>query len=128
MRIVLADDHELIRDGLRALLENGGMDIVGEAANGQEAVELSVKFRPQLVILDVSMPVMNGIQAAVQIRQLSADTKIIMLSMHDSDEMKQVAKDSGVDAYVTKSSAAQRLLKTIAEVCVPDVSTARMET
>jgi len=128
MRIVLADDHELIRDGLRVLLENGGMDIVGEAANGQEAVELAVKLRPQLVILDVSMPVLNGIQAAVQIRQLSAATKIIMLSMHDSDEMKQVARDSGVDAYVTKSSAAQRLLKTIAEGCVPDGSTACMET
>ena len=117
MRVVLADDHELVRRGVRGILEaHTRFTISGEATNGQEAIDLVVKLQPELVLLDISMPTMNGLQAAAKIRELRPDTKIIILTMHDSEQVKMEAVRHGADGFVTKSSASTDLLKTILEL------------
>jgi DNA-binding NarL/FixJ family response regulator len=114
-RIVLADDHELIRRGLRSLIEtNKDWLICGEAGNGQEAVERVVELKPDLVILDVTMPILNGLQAARQIRDRAPKTKILILSMHDSQQLANEAVRLGADAYLVKSGPQAQLLETIA--------------
>lgn len=114
-RIVLADDHELIRRGLRSLIEaNKDWLICGEAGNGQEAVERVVELKPDLVILDVTMPILNGLQAARQIRERAPKTKILILSMHDSPQLANEAVRLGADAYLVKSGPQAQLLETIA--------------
>ena len=114
-RILLADDHELIRKGLRAIIE-GNKDwlICGEATNGQEAIERTIELQPDLIILDVTMPVLNGLQAARQIRELAPATKILILSMHDSPQLAHEAIRVGADAYLIKAEPQSKLLDTIA--------------
>jgi DNA-binding NarL/FixJ family response regulator len=114
-RILLADDHQLIRKGLRAIIE-GNKDwlVCGEAENGQEAIERTLELQPDLIILDVTMPVLNGLQAARQIRELAPATKILMLSMHDSPQLANEAVRVGADGYLTKTGARGDLLDTIA--------------
>jgi DNA-binding NarL/FixJ family response regulator len=115
VRILLADDFEIVRRGIRSLLDGPpGWEICGEAANGQEAVEKTLELKPDLVVLDVSMPVMNGIEAARQIRSLAPATKIVIFSMHNSPQIIEQAKEAGADACLAKGTAAQDLRKTIA--------------
>jgi two-component system nitrate/nitrite response regulator NarL len=117
LRVVLADDHELVRGGVRRFLEtHTRFRVCGEATNGQEAVDMVVKFQPQLVLLDVSMPTMNGLQVAAKIRELQPGTKIIMLTVHNSEQLRAEAKRQGADGFVAKSKAATNLLKTILEL------------
>lgn len=114
MRVVLADDHETVREGLKALfLRHSQWMICGEAKNGQEAVDLVADLQPELVVLDLSMPVMNGIQAAVKIRQLSPNTKIVMLSLHTSAYSAEEAFRAGVSVYITKSEAGGELMRAV---------------
>ena len=114
-RILLADDHDLIRKGLRAIIE-GNKDwlICGEATNGQEAIERTIELQPDLIILDVTMPVLNGLQAARQIRKLAPRTKILILSMHDSHQLSNEAIRLGADGYLIKTGPQSKLLDTIA--------------
>lgn len=87
MRVVLADDHEIVRKGIRDIIaQHSPWTVCGEAANGEQAIDLVVGLRPDLVVLDLSMPVMNGLQAAAKIRLLVPVTKILILSMHDSPQ------------------------------------------
>lgn len=114
VRVVLADDHDLVRQGLRALFQRFPQwTVCGEAKNGKEAVDLVAELQPDLAVLDLTMPEMNGIQAAVRIRQVSPVTKIVMLSMHSSYYSAEEAYRAGVNAYVTKSEAATELMRTI---------------
>lgn len=114
VRVVLADDHEVVRKGVRALFnQHPGWTVCGEAENGVEAVDLVRELQPELVVLDVSMPVMNGLQAAAKIRQLSSSTKIVMLSMHNSIYVAQDALEAGADAFLTKAQAGTELIRTI---------------
>jgi DNA-binding NarL/FixJ family response regulator len=114
-RILLADDHELIRNGLKALIEtNQEWVICGEAGNGQEAVDRVLQLKPDLIILDVTMPVLNGLQAARQIHERAPKTKILILSMHDSPQLANEAFRLGADAYLIKSGPQKELLDTIA--------------
>ena len=114
MRAVIADDHEFVRRGVRALFEaQPGWEVCGEAGNGQEAVDLAVKLKPDVVVLDISMPVMGGFQAARKIRQQVPGIKIVILSMHDSPHAEQEALKAGADAYVTKGSGPNELFKAI---------------
>lgn len=116
-RILLADDHELIRKGLRALVEaNKEWSICGEASNGEEAVERVLELKPDLVILDVTMPVLNGLQAARKIRSIAPRVKILILSMHDSPQLASEALRLGADAYLIKSGPQVQLLETIANL------------
>jgi DNA-binding NarL/FixJ family response regulator len=109
-RVLVIDDHELVRRGLKDILRDTAFDVCGEAQNGQEGLERTLQLKPDLVLLDMSMPVMTGLQAAVAIRRLAPDTKIIMVSMHDSPQMMKEALAAGADAYITKSSAGKELL------------------
>ncbi|HWF39922.1 MAG TPA: response regulator transcription factor [Candidatus Acidoferrales bacterium] len=116
-RILLVDDHELVRDGIACLLENEPeLEICGQAANGQEAIQKVSELKPDLVLLDLGMPIMGGTQAARQIRKLAPDIKIVFLSMHDSDTIEQLSKLIEVDAYLTKGCSREKLKKTIRSV------------
>lgn len=117
-RILLADDHQIVRRGLKSLIQGLGpnWEICGEAENGKEAVEKTMSLHPDLVILDISMPVQNGLEAAREIRRKSPDTKILILSMHDSPHMKDEARKAGADAYVVKSAASDELRSSMERV------------
>ena len=111
------DDHQLVREALKSLFDgHPRWTVCGEAENGQEAVRLVAEVRPELVVLDLSMPVMNGILAAAKIRQVSPTTKIIMVSMHSSPYVTREAIRAGVDLYLTKSEVYADLMRTIDEL------------
>jgi DNA-binding NarL/FixJ family response regulator len=117
LRILLADDFAVVRTGLKKLLgDSGQWDVCGEADNGLSAVEKAVELNPDVIVLDITMPVMNGLEAAREIRRLAPRTKIVIFSMHDSARMAQEAKQAGADAYVTKSSGIEDIERTIAGV------------
>jgi DNA-binding NarL/FixJ family response regulator len=114
MRVLIADDHEMVRRGIRALIEqHESWQVCGEATNGQEAVDLTVSLQPELIVLDLSMPVMNGIQVAKKIREVAPGTKIIVLSMHDSPHARREAQNAGAHAYIAKTAAATELAEAI---------------
>jgi len=117
IRVVLADDHELVRQGLKALLEREGFHVVGEASNGQEAVRLVPDVRPDVAILDISMPVLNGLDAARELRKSSQKTRTILLTRHDEDQYVTEALRAGVRGYVLKDQAATDLVHAIEQVC-----------
>jgi two-component system, NarL family, nitrate/nitrite response regulator NarL len=115
--VLLADDHETVRAGLRVVLaQEPRFQICGEAENGRDAVAKVRQLRPDAVILDVSMPVMNGLEAAREIRRVAPSTKIIIFSMHDSSQMIETALQAGADAFVLKSAAGQDLVRAIRDL------------
>ena len=116
-RILIVDDHEIVRSGLRRLVERqSGWEVCGEAVNGKEAIDKALALNPDLVLMDISMPVMNGIEATRQIRRLSPVTKIVIVSLRDDESITEEAKNAGADAYVVKACASEILLETIAAV------------
>ena len=121
-RILLADDFDIVRSGIRALLDGPpGWEICGEAANGREAVEKTLELKPDLVVLDVSMPIMNGIEAARQIRTFAPATKIVIFSVHRSAQLLEQAKEAGVDACLAKGAAAEELRNTVAALLASEM-------
>jgi CheY-like chemotaxis protein len=118
-RILIVDDHEAIRRGIRSLLSRDSLEICGEAENGEQALEKVRALKPDLVILDVSMPVMNGVEAAREIRRFAPRTKIVILSVHDSPQIIEIAKKAGADAYVLKSAAHKDLNVTVKRLLQP---------
>src|SRR5215467_6717563 len=111
LRIVLADDHDIVRAGLKSLLaQRPEWTICGEATNGLEAVSKVVELTPDVVILDITMPVMSGLEAALKIRRLAPVTRIVILSMHDAVVMEGLLSLSAPDAYVSKTAANEDLL------------------
>jgi DNA-binding NarL/FixJ family response regulator len=117
VRILLADDHAVLRQGLRALLEREGFEVVGEASDGREAVKLCAKFRPDVALLDVTMPLLNGIDAAREIGKTSPATRLVLLTMHTEDHLVLESLRSGVRGYVLKTRAADELVQAIRAVC-----------
>ncbi len=117
LRILLADDHVIVRQGLRSLLERAGYEIVGEADDGQQAIELAQKLHPDIAVLDVAMPNLNGIDAARGIRKVSDQTKVILLTMYTQKKFVLESLRAGVRGYVIKSTAANELLQAIRTVC-----------
>lgn len=112
--VVLADDHTVLRDGLRYLLEAaGGIEIVATASNGQEAVEQASLHCPDVVLMDISMPIMNGIEATKEIRAACENTKVAILSMHHTSEYVQRAMQAGAHGYVLKDSAGSEVIAAI---------------
>jgi DNA-binding NarL/FixJ family response regulator len=116
-RLLLADDHSLVRQGLRALLERQGFQVASEASDGQEAVRLAAKVQPEVAILDISMPVLNGLDAARELLKSSPKTKVVLLTQHDEDHYVTEALRAGAKGYVLKSQAADDLVHAIREVC-----------
>jgi len=112
--VILADDHAVLRDGLRFLLEaEGDMEIVATAANGQEAVEQATVWCPDVVMMDISMPVMNGIEATKRICATCENTKVVILSMYHTNDYVQCALDAGAAGYLMKDSAGTELIAAI---------------
>ena len=129
-RVLIVDDHEAIRRGIRSLLSRDSLEICGEAENGRQALEKVRELKPDLVILDVSMPVMNGLEAAREIRRFAPRTKIVILSVHDSPQIIEIAEKAGADAYVLKSAADTDLNVTVKRLLQPvgQIGTGRQAT
>jgi two-component system, NarL family, response regulator NreC len=119
--IILADDHPVVRQGIRILLERENFEIVGEAVNGIEAIRLAEKYQPDIVVLDMAMPVMNGITAVPQIREVSPRSKVVLLTMYTEEHHVLQALRAGVKACVTKTQAVEHLISAIREVCAGGV-------
>jgi DNA-binding NarL/FixJ family response regulator len=114
MRILLADDHEVVRRGLRTLLQaRPGWEVCGEAATGREAVEKVRSLKPDVVVLDVTMPEMNGLEATRRVLKAAPQTQVLILTMHDSDEVVQEVLDAGARGYVLKSDAGRDLVAAV---------------
>lgn len=114
IRVLVVDDHTVLRDGLRYLLEaHGDIKIVGMAANGQEAVEHASQSCPDVILMDISMPVMNGIEATKHICEICEHTKVAILSMHHTAEYMQRALEAGAVGYLLKDSAGAELVAAI---------------
>ena len=115
--VLLVDDHALVRQGLRILLAvEEDIKVVGEAENGQEAVQMVKKYRPEIVVMDVAMPVLNGFEAAQQILKAFPLTKVIILSAHSDEAYVKQVKALGLAGYMIKQSSSQILAKAIREV------------
>jgi DNA-binding NarL/FixJ family response regulator len=117
LRILVADDHELVRRGIRGLLRaRRGWTVVGEATNGLEAVDKANRLKPDVAILDISMPDLDGLQATRRIREAVPTTEVVVLTMHDSDQMVRRVLDAGALGYVLKSDLATHLVKAVNSV------------
>ena len=115
-RILLADDHRVVREGLRAVLERGGLDVAGEAADGWSAVRLADRLHPDVVLMDLSMPVLNGLDAAREILARAPHTRIVLLTVHVEEPYVVAALRAGVRGYVIKTQSSSELLDAIHEV------------
>jgi DNA-binding NarL/FixJ family response regulator len=121
VRILIADDHEIFRRGLRSLLESHPeWEVCGEAVDGQDAVDRVKELQPDVIVLDVGMPRMNGLEAAELIRKQIPDSRIVILSQHEPQVVKQAALSAGARAYVTKSQVSQELVTAIERIISSD--------
>ncbi|HEY2924352.1 MAG TPA: response regulator transcription factor [Candidatus Eisenbacteria bacterium] len=133
LRILLADDHILVRDGIKVTLEVNGFNIVGEASDGREAVRMVRELKPDVAVFDVSMPGLNGVDAARIAIKESPGIKIVLLTVHIENEYVDEALRAGVSGYVLKKQATADLIKAIQEVSLgniylsPGISRAVME-
>jgi DNA-binding NarL/FixJ family response regulator len=114
--VLLADDHLIVRQGLKVLLEREGFTVVGEASDGREALQLAQNLRFDVAVLDLSMPLLNGIDAGRAILQACPKAKVILLTMHTEDHQILEALRAGIKGYVLKSKAAEELVQAIQEV------------
>ncbi len=116
-KILLVDDYEVVRSGLKNLLKGHEQwEVCGEAENGRDAIEKVAQLRPDLVFLDVTMPVMNGFEAAQEIRRRAPGTKIVIFTMHGSSRMAEEAKRAGADAYLAKTTPLEMIENTILDL------------
>jgi two-component system nitrate/nitrite response regulator NarL len=115
VRILVADDHEIVLEGIRTLVGRSGRDweICGEARNGKEAVSMLKELKPDVVVLDITMPMMSGLQAAKEISRLDGDFRVLMFTMHDSPRLGSEAREAGAHGYVLKSQASRDLIRAI---------------
>lgn len=117
IQVLLADDHTILRDGIRALLEEEpDMEVVAEAKDGRMAVELACKYQPDVLLMDIAMPLLNGLEATRQIRRESPDTKVLVLTMYEDEEYIRQFLAAGALGYVLKYAAASELLGAIRAV------------
>ncbi len=116
IRILLAEDHVIVRQGLRALLEQAGMTVIGEASDGQEALRIAHEQHPDVAILDIAMPHLNGIETARRLREALPQTKIVLLTVHTEDPYVLEAMQAGAVGYVLKTQAAADIVQAIRDV------------
>ncbi len=115
--VLLADDHTVVRQGLRALLQaEPNIEIVGEAENGRQAVQLAAKLMPDVIVMDIAMPLLNGLEATRQIVRENAARKVLILSSYNDDEYVHQTTQAGACGYLLKQTAANELVKAIGEV------------
>ena len=115
-RIMLADDHPMFRQGLRSLLEKDGFEVVGEASNGHEATRMARKLNPNVAVLDLGMPMLNGVDAARDIYKRSPETQVVLLTMYEDDAYVLEALRAGMHGYLRKTQPAEELVTTVQEV------------
>lgn len=114
--VILAEDHEVVREGLRSLLNaESDIEIVGEAKTGREAVKMAIKLQPEVVVMDISMPQLNGLEATRQILRDTDHTKIIILSTYSDEDYVEQSTNAGAIGYLIKQSAASDLIRAIRE-------------
>jgi len=116
LSIIIAEDHTIVLEGLRGLLEKEGFDVLGVAKDGRSAVELARRFKPDIAILDIAMPALNGIDAARELLRVSPDTRTIILTVHEEKQYVVEALRAGVCGYLLKTKAASDLVQAIKEV------------
>jgi DNA-binding NarL/FixJ family response regulator len=117
IRVVLADDHTVVRQGFRSLLQaDKSLDVVGEAENGQEAVLVAKKTVPDVAVLDISMPILNGVQATRQIQKFNPKIRVLILSMHKDEEYVREVFGAGAMGYILKQTTGPELIRAIKEV------------
>jgi DNA-binding NarL/FixJ family response regulator len=116
VRVLIADDHELVRRGMRNLLESSRFEICGEASNGREAVTATLSLKPDIVVLDISMPELNGLEATRQILRARPETQILILSAHETDQLVREVLSSGARGYLLKADAGRDLLAGLEEL------------
>jgi|SRR5215470_8319492 len=121
VRVLLADDHPIVLEGVRAVLEREDFEIIGEAYDGREAVRLCERLHPDVAVLDVSMPLLNGIDAAHEISKNHPHTKTVLLTMHTEDKFVLESLRAGVSGYVLKKRAPEELVRAIREVCKGEI-------
>ncbi len=113
VRLLLADDHRMLRQGLRRSLEEFGFDVVGEAADGNEAVDLARRLRPDVVLMDVSMPVLDGLEATRAVRREAPETQVVMLTMHSDADIIARALQAGAAGYLVKDCSIEEVVDAV---------------
>ncbi len=130
VRVLIADDHTMVREGLRWALEHAGLDVVGEAADGEEAVDMAEQHRPDVVLMDLSLPVLSGAAATKRIKALVPGTSVLALSMLSDDTAVSSALDAGASGYLVKDCTTSEIVDAVKRVAggervmSPSVSTA----
>ncbi len=117
VRVVLADNHVLVRQGIKSLLEREGFQIAGEAGDGQELIRIAKELQPEVAVLDIGMPILNGLVAAQELKRVCPETKSVLLTRHDEDQYVVEALRAGVRGYVLKNQAGTDLVHAIQLVC-----------
>ncbi len=118
MRVLLAEDHKIVRQGTRLYLESMGIEVVGEATNGQEAIEQVRQLQPDVVIMDIHMPDLTGIEATRRIRHENEDVRVLVLTAYDNPTYVQALLNAGADGFVLKTAEFAQLLKALNEVYI----------
>jgi DNA-binding NarL/FixJ family response regulator len=117
IKVVIADDHHLVRKGIRALLENeDDITVIGEAQDGREALELAERLRPDVLVMDINMPRLDGIEATQRIREIKLNTHVLILSMYSDESLVRKAYRKGARGYLLKRSVTEELLKAVRAV------------
>jgi DNA-binding NarL/FixJ family response regulator len=117
LRVLIADDHEAVRKGVASILETrADIEICGEASNGEEAVRKAHELKPDLIIMDFTMPVMDGLEASRRILKAAPQTPILMFSMHKMETLTEAAKQAGARGFITKGESAENLLRAVDNV------------
>ncbi len=125
IRLLLADDHRILREGLRRSLEALGLEVMGEASDGGEAVELAGSLQPDVVLMDVTMPVLDGVEATRRIRQAHPEVRVVMLTMHADDATMAQAIRAGADGYLVKDCSTDEIAGLVRKVAAGQTAVSR---
>ena len=115
IRVVIADDHRILREGLAAILNRRGVRVIGQASNGEEAIQMARELEPHILLMDLEMPVLDGNEATRQIKSLHPSCRVIMLTVHDYPSARVAAHQSGADAFIVKGAPVESIVQTISK-------------